>query len=787
MTNRWQPFLYFCVAMLLVAACNPGSSAERPLDEPLSGRILLWHTWTGAEGRILDGMLAGYRQLNPGVEIISVGVDEGTFVSRFADSGAAGLGPDLVLADAGMIYDLAEQGLIRDLAPLELDLSTYLSTAVRMVSDETHLYALPFSGHTEVLFYNKELVQTPPATIAELLQRVAAGEVFAQNTNFRESYWGVGAYDGDLLDEERRPILGMGGFENWLDFLANARTVPGFLLDHDPAVLQQAFIDEEAAYYVADSAQLPSLVAAMGADKVGVALLPTGPNGGIPRPFLSLDAFAFSKVSSDADFALALDLAQFLGDAQTQLALAADDLGHVPVNNQVRLAPSLPENTLTVARQSRSAAPIRFVNQQLWKDLQAGALGFFDNYRRVTQGTLSPGNMVEQAIEDFSQEYGSRLRVVQPEELCPAQPGSMTVWHALRGDEARVFEELARDFEVACPGVAIEIAYVPDEQIATQFAEQAQAGEGPDMLHASSRWLAPLAEAGLLLDLTERVSASFLQQFVPNTVEAMRYDGSLYGIPESVTILALFYNNAVVVDPPIDVQQWLQNASPDSRLALPMGFFWGYWGLRPFGGFTFDSYTGEILDTTGLVAWLETLQQAAPIPGVDLYFDPSAAEDAFAYEEAAYLVSGPWSLNRLRQEVGPDRFRVVPLPNGPVGPGSPMLRVQGTMIHANASPLAVDVALAFSKFLNLPQSQQRFLETGNHVTASVTVDLTGHPNIDSFHQEAKVAALVVENSNFATMESLGDQLYRSVLEDGAVPAEAVAAFVEAVHGATGVQ
>lgn len=781
--HQFRIYVLATVTLVLLACSSDGYGQQQP-NEAQTGRVLLWHTWTGEEGATLDSMLAAYTELNPGVEVISVQIDEDNFVKRFLDRNEGGLGPDLVLASSSIIYQLADKRQIRDLAPLQKDLTSYLSTALGMVSDGDRLFALPFSGGTHVLFYNRTDVDSPPETVAALLERTGKGEVFAQNTNFVQSYWGVGAYDGAIVDSQRRLVFGQGGFENWLDFLSTGRTLPGFLLDSDQEMLRTAFVSGNAAYYVADSRELPDLVAAMGGDKVGVALLPTGPNGGVPRPFLNLDALAFSNVSNDEEFTLALDLADFLTEPQNQLALAVADLGRVPANNQVRLTPSLPANTLTVARQIRTAEPVQFVNQPLRQALIDGRLSFLDDYRQVVEGILTPQAMIERSLREFGDLFGLKPRVTEPGNLCPAQPGSTTMWHALRDDEMRVLEGLASQFEQVCKGSTIELKYVPYASIAEQFAEQARTGGGPDVLFETSRWLAPLAEEGLLLDLTERVPADFLQQFVPNTVANLRYADRLYGIPESVTVLALALNTTLVPDPPIDLQQLAQSANVDRRLAIPVGFFWGYWGLNPFGGFAFDSYTGEITETKGLVAWLEAIQRVDPLPGIDLYFDFGAAEDAFAYEEAAYLVTGPWSLARLREEVGADRFRVVPLPNGPVGPGSPMLQVQGTMINANASPLAVDLALAFGQFVNLPASQQRFLETDSHVTASVTVDLAGHPNIASFREQAKTASLVIENGNFVTLQRLGDELYRTVINDGAAPSDAVPAFVEAVRAAT---
>ena len=96
----------------------------------------------------------------------------------------------------------------------------------------------------------------------------------------------------------------------------------------------------------------------------------------------------------------------------------------------------------------------------------------------------------------------------------------------------------------------------------------------------------------------------------------MRYEKRLFGIPESLNVLALYYNPTFVSDPPIDVQQLVQSLDADTRLALPVGFFQAYWGMDPFGGFEYDSYTNRIGETQGLINWLATLQQAAARPAL---------------------------------------------------------------------------------------------------------------------------------------------------------------------------
>ena len=105
------------------------------------------------------------------------------------------------------------------------------------------------------------------------------------------------------------------------------------------------------------------------------------------------------------------------------------------------------------------------------------------------------------------------------------------------------------------------------------------------------------------------------------------------------------------------------------------------------------------------------------------------------------------------------------------------------MINANANQAETETALAFAQFLTLQESQQRLLDGQGHVSANVTVNLDEFPNLKSFRDQARVAAMVQETVAFRRMEERGDDLYRAVLLDDADPAAAVAEFVEAVNAA----
>jgi arabinogalactan oligomer/maltooligosaccharide transport system substrate-binding protein len=788
---------------LMVTGCvpEPISDAAAPLTDilapitgaedtyrPLSGRVLLWHDWSPVEEPVLEALLDKFRTVHPGVEVISVAVPGDQIVAEFKDRAPAGLGPDLLLLDSEALHELAQVGLVADLSGREdVTPSQYLSRALVSVGDGERLYGLPFAMHSQVLFYNKELVETPPTTFGELLDRAARGERLALNTQLAEVLWGVGAYHGRFVDPEGRLATGNGGLANWLDDLRRSLGTPGIIASEDPGTLRQAFVDREAAYYVADSDELARLREAMGAEKVGVAPLPGEVDGTPSRPVLRTDAFAVSRVSSPQEADLAVALADFLTTPQQQIQLAAGEVGRIPANADVTLPRRMPASTLTVESQARAAAPMSFVNLDMWNAFVDPEGPYNDAYQQLLAGILPASEFARAATMQLAESFDMETAEITAEELCPAQPGAITLWHALRRDEAATMAQLAREFEKTCPGVAVDTVHIAPAEVYDRFVEEAAAGGGPDVFFEASRWLPQLAEQGLIQDLSDEVPSEYLQQFVSRTAQVMRYQNRLYGIPESVTVLGLYTNRALVPDLPTDLDELIGELNSRNRLALPVGFFFGYWGLLPFGGFQFDSKTGAIGNDAGLINWLTWLQENQTRVGFDETFDYTEAEDAFAYEEAAYFVSGPWSLPRLQEEVGEERFSVSPLPGGPFGPGFPMLQVQGTMVNANADPIATGVAVAFGQYLNLPESQRAFLETGNHVTASVTLDLTEYPQIDAFREQAKSSALVVENTKFAQMEALGDELYRQVLIEGADPATAVQQFRQAVLKANGVE
>ncbi|MBK8047773.1 MAG: extracellular solute-binding protein [Anaerolineales bacterium] len=767
----------------LLTACGGDAEDGDTASDKLKGSILIWHDWVGQEKTTLEELLAKFEELNPGVDVISLGMETETLVQQLAERSQGALGPDMLVVDADALQQLVEADLVQNLnGRSHVDERRFTPAALETTRNQDGLWGLPFTLHTQLLFYNKSMVDKPPRDLDELVEQVNAGKNIALATGFNDAFWGLGAFDGQAFDDQGRLSLGRGGFTNWLDFLQRAQSIPGFMLDEDRERLRQAFMSGEVALYAADSVELPMLRSALG-DNLGVSALPAGPGQSAATPVLETEAIAFTNVASKGETDLAMALADYLTSSQPQLRIATDNIGQAPTNARVRLGKNIPPGTAALVRQQRSARPVGLRFRGIWNLLSRPDSTFSEGYRKALAGVISPNEFVRRTVSALADRYGVSLAPATPATRCPDSPAIISVWHALRQDEAAALERIATSFALECTGAEVSFEYVDYNEISDTFAEAVKSGQGPDVFFESSRWLPPLVDQKVLRDVSGRVNADVLQQFIPGAVESMRQDGRLYGIPESVTTLALFYNRGLTKKLPIDLDDLLQSVGPNHHLALPATFFYGYWGMVPFGGFEIDPESGKVTDSTALEPWLEWLKMAQQLPGVDIYDSITRAEDQFAAGKATYLVSGPWSLARLRKELGTGAFGVVALPAGPFGPGSPMLQVQGLMISAAADEAAVDTAIAFAEYLNAPESQMVLSQTGSHISASVGLDLTGYSQINGFREQAKSAVYVIENARFINLERLGNEMYRQVLEQDVSPADAVNEFLKAADAA----
>src|SRR5512135_1208543 len=134
-----------------------------------------------------------------------------------------------------------------------------------------------------------------------------------------------------------------------------------------------------------------------------------------------------------------------------------------------------------------------------------------------------------------------------------AQPSNLVVWHAYRGGEAAAFEKVVAAYNASKGGAGAKVTTlpVPYDAFADKITAAVPRGKGPDIFIFAQDRLGGWVEAGNTVEPIDfYVDDAVKKRFIPTTVDAMTYHGTLYALPLNFKVLAMIYNTKLVKAPP---------------------------------------------------------------------------------------------------------------------------------------------------------------------------------------------------------------------------------------------
>ena len=218
--------------------------------------------------------------------------------------------------------------ILADLNPAAVDANKFAGKVM----------ALPESTEAVVLWYNKDLVKTPPTTEAELLT-VAAASGLALNTGIYHSVGLLFGFGGQIFDASQKCVLDQGtGTADFLAFMLQAKGTKNVIADGDGGKLDAAFKDKKVGMIFNGPWATGDYSKALGADKLGIAApIKITKSGKTFAPFLGTKNIFLSANSKGDNQKAALALMKIFvsADIQSNQAIKA---GHIPVNKNVKPA-----------------------------------------------------------------------------------------------------------------------------------------------------------------------------------------------------------------------------------------------------------------------------------------------------------------------------------------------------------------------------------------------------------------------------------------------------------------
>ncbi|MDM8530646.1 extracellular solute-binding protein [Anaerolineales bacterium HSG25] len=825
MLKLFSRILIITIVTTLLAACQNFIPIPGQDPDELRGTILIWHAWEDNEAQVLDEILDEFTDTHPNVTIIRRTLADDVIIEEFSRLAASGLGPDILIAPADQAGDLAQAGLIQNLqsytidpeAALDegtvqsykIDPSIYLAAAMDMLRDRDDFYGLPLSLNTTVLYYNKELlnqfsdkasppepevvevaepepesvaeggdsevvaepvptsepeptpepietVAKPAATLQELWEHVNQGHQIAFPISFHNSSWGIQAFGGNLFNEKGQVVLNQGGFANWLGWLKRLQDIPTVIFNTDHQVLTELFTDGRVTYYIGNTNELSALQAALGEEVVGTIRLPARQNKPA-GPFLQAEVMMFNKASSPQDTELALRLARFLTNIDQQRELALET-GELPVHKRVRIDPRVSLVVSEMIAQSRTSVPVTLDNISKLRDLEEAG---DELYQQVLSGEVAGGGAATLLTQEINIKYGFEALPTAKEFAC-LTGSTIEVWHSWPSPESAVLDEIKNNYLNLCPDSSVRIVAVEADEFYSKYNEATLDKQGPDLIIGTNRMLPSLVANGSVKNIDDMMDPEFLQRYIPQVEQSMRYDGDLHGIPISLDLMGLYYNTDMVKDPPVVLDDLLVAASPETQVAFPIGFYESYWGISAFGESSdspiFDEENRLILGEVGLSDWLAWLKVAKEEQGFVFSENLEELKTMFLDESAAYLMGEASLLSELQTNLGEDKIGVVPLPAG-----GPLLIVKSMMLNPNSDEEKSALALHFAQYVSSSENQMLLLEQANKIPANVNVNVTSLA-IAGFVEQTNASVVIPNQTETVAVFEWGDTVYQQVLD-----------------------
>jgi arabinogalactan oligomer/maltooligosaccharide transport system substrate-binding protein len=336
-------------------------------------------------------------------------------------------------------------------------------------------------------------------------------------------------------------------------------------------------------------------------------------------------------------------------------------------------------------------------------------------------------------------------------ERVAAQGARLVVWHAYRGGEKAAFEKVIATYN-ARPTTRIKVdpLAVPFDAFADKVSAAVPRGKGPDVFIYAQDRMGGWIEAGNTVEPIDFfVDDALKKKYIPTTIEALTYRGSLWGLPLDYKVITLIYNKKLLATPPRTTAELTKvGQSLTSKAAGKFGLAWAYNDfyyvasiLNGYGGAVFGPGTRPTLNAPANVKGMEQLQawnRAGFMPA-----EPSVALITSLFNEgkAAMVFSGPWFLGEIAPGIDYGLALLPAISEAGGQPMRPWMTVEGVFIAAPSKQK--EAAFELVKYLTDVESARVLALEGRFTPAVKAVyddpAVARDAQIASFKRQVEVA------------------------------------------------
>lgn len=270
------------------------------------------------------------------------------------------------------------------------------------------------------------------------------------------------------------------------------------------------------------------------------------------------------------------------------------------------------------------------------------------------------------------------------------------------------WNDVKTGFEAKYDNIKIEYLSAEYGQMLTQVVTWAGGGEVVDLVFGESSWAPTLADAGIIIPVTDAFPEDYLSQIYPSILESTSVAGEPYGIPMYASPFIMYYNKDLFEQagldpntPPTTVAQMMEIApklaalkTADGNQVYPFGMTTASVAVSGscltslvygFGGSVLDAEGNLDIDNDGFKQAFEFVQELNTKgynPQVSKLKD---LRNLFALGQVAMYYDQSWGFNGVRS-INPDAINftasAAPLSGG-AGTGESLIQAHTFMMANN--------------------------------------------------------------------------------------------------------
>ena len=359
----------------------------------------------------------------------------------------------------------------------------------------------------------------------------------------------------------------------------------------------------------------------------------------------------------------------------------------------------------------------------------------------------------------------------------------IVVWHGYRGDEKTAFEKVVAQFNQSNKGVKVTTLAVPYDAFADKITAAVPRGKGPDVfIFAQDRLGGWIAAGNTVEPLDFFLDDKIKGRYLKTTLDAMTYQGNIYGLPLNFKVITMIYNKKLVTVPPKTTGELMATAkkltnAASGRFGLVYWYSDFYYHAALMNGFGGGVFAGR----------KPTMNTPQNIQSLDLLLkwmkqgfmpeEPSTALITSLFNEgkAGIVFSGPWFVGEIKDGVD---FGLAPLPKIDEAGGKPMrpwITVEGVYIAAPSKNK--DAAYEFLQYLtDVPAGKVLAIE-GRQTPANKGVyadpKVASDPVLNAFRQQVDTAVPMPNLPEMTMVWSPATTAMNTVVKKTATPKQAL--------------